>query len=54
MYYNLFLLVTGLYLLSGGLMMQTKNFLSSVMFKILPVVLGGGTTAIACRLLDWF
>ena len=48
-----FLLVTGLYLLSGGLIMKTENWYSSVVFKALPVILGGGTTLIAIKLLGW-
>lgn len=40
MFTNIMVLITALYLLFMGLTLGTKNFVSSILFKYIPTVLG--------------
>ena len=45
-------LITGLYLIVSGLVLNTKNFQSALVFKIIPFFLGCGCIFIALKLLN--
>ncbi len=45
-------LITGLYLIISALALNTKNFSSSLVFKIIPFFLGCGCIFVALKLLN--
>jgi len=54
LFHQIILIVTGLYLLIGALTMQTKNILSSMLFKVTPFFLGMGCLFAAGKLIGWY
>lgn len=47
------LVVTGVWMISMSLITRPQNFLSSVIFNIIPFFLGLGTLFVSAKLLSW-
>ena len=54
LFHQLILIVTGIYLLIGALTIQTKDLLSSILFKVIPFFLGMGCLFSLGKLLRWY
>ena len=54
LFYQVILILTGVYLVAGSLTVHTKNLLSAILFKIIPFFLGLGCLFSAAKLLRWY
>jgi len=51
---SIIILTTSIYLMGGGLIIQTKNLFSALLFKVLPFLLGLGTLLSLGKLVGWW